>query len=40
MLWLGVFLLVTLAVFCLYADISPWLNIPEPLQGNGDDPGQ
>ena len=37
---LGVLLLVAGAIFCLYADISPWLNLPRPLPNNGDDAGE
>jgi hypothetical protein len=37
MFGLGVLVLVALAIFCLYADISPWLNIMWNL--NGDDAG-
>jgi hypothetical protein len=39
MLWLGILVLLTLAIFCLYADVSPWLNLPRPLPSSGDDPG-
>jgi hypothetical protein len=39
MFGLGILLLLALAVFCLYADISPWLNIMWNLQGNNDDAG-
>jgi len=37
---LGILVLVALGIFCLYADVSPWLNIPRPLPDNGDDTGQ
>jgi hypothetical protein len=36
----GVLVLVALAIFCLYADISPWFNGIWDLSGNGDDSGQ
>ena len=36
----GIFVLIGLAIFCLYADVSPWFNIMWNLSGNGDDPGQ
>jgi len=39
MLWLGILVLLSLVIFCLYADISPWLNIPRPLPDSGDDAG-
>jgi ABC-type microcin C transport system permease subunit YejE len=40
MFWIGVLVLIALAIFCLYADVSPWLNIARPLPDNGDDAGQ
>ncbi|HSY44261.1 MAG TPA: hypothetical protein VK811_10160 [Candidatus Acidoferrum sp.] len=40
MFWLGVLVLIALAIFCLYADVTPWLNLPRPLPDNGDDAAQ
>ena len=39
MLWLGVFVLIALAVFCIYADVTPWLRILWNLSSPGDDTG-
>jgi hypothetical protein len=37
--WFGILLLIGLAVFCVYADVAPWLTGNWNLPGNGDDPG-
>ncbi|HEV2331239.1 MAG TPA: hypothetical protein VGY56_20855 [Verrucomicrobiae bacterium] len=34
MFWLGVVILIALAIFAVYADVSPWLTFPDP--GGGD----
>jgi hypothetical protein len=39
MFGLGSLVLIALAIFCVYADVSPWLNIMWNLSGNSDDSG-
>jgi len=34
--WLGVLVLIGLVVFCVYADVTPWLNVMWNLSGDGD----
>jgi len=39
MFWAGVLVLVVMAAFCLYADLSPWFRIGWIVNGNADDAG-
>lgn len=39
MFWTGVLILAALAVFVVYADVSPWLRITLPHLNGGDDNG-
>jgi len=39
MFWFGILVLIGLAVFCVYADVAPWLTGKWNLPGNENDAG-